>query len=102
MDELTEITATAPQATAEIPDRVEEITWPAHEPSDMFDGAKETASFPEEPAEIPPDVEVALPAVTTLPEFPVESISLEPPVGRSNSFDCDSRPSARKGCYIPI
>jgi hypothetical protein len=79
MDELTEITATAPQATADIPDSVEEITWPAHEPSDMFDGAKEAASFPEEPAEIPPDVEVALPAVTTLAEFPVESISLEPP-----------------------
>jgi tetratricopeptide (TPR) repeat protein len=80
MDELTEITATAPRATAEIPDSVEEITWPEHEPSDMFDGAKETASFPEEPAEIPPDAEVALPAVTALTEVPVESISLERPV----------------------
>jgi len=108
MDELTEITATAPQATADIPDSVEEITWPAHEPSDIFDGAKETASFPEEPAEIPPDEEVALPAVTTLAEFPVESISLEPPVAdqtvstvipapvlaRAATFPSDSPPRA--------
>jgi hypothetical protein len=80
INELTEVTATAPHETAEIPESVEEITWPANEASDMFDGAKETASFPEEPAEIPPDTEVAVPAVTTLTEFPVESISLEPPV----------------------
>src|SRR4029453_17895239 len=77
---LTEVTATAPQATAETPETIEEITWPADEASDMFDGAQETASFPEEPAEIPSDAEVAVPAVTTLTEFPVESISLEPPV----------------------
>jgi tetratricopeptide (TPR) repeat protein len=108
MDELTEITATAPQATAEIPDSVEEITWPEHEPSDMFDGAKATASFPEEPAEIPPDAEVALPAVTALTEVPVESISLEPPVAdqtvstviptpvlaRAATFPSDSPPRA--------
>jgi hypothetical protein len=108
MEELTEITATAPQAAAEIPDSVEEITWPAHEPSDMFDGAKETASFPEEPAEIPPDLEVALPAVTALAEFPAESISLEPPVAdqavstvipapvlaRAATFPSDSPPRA--------
>jgi tetratricopeptide (TPR) repeat protein len=108
INELTEVTATAPQATAEIPDSVEEITWPIDEASDMFDGAKETASFPEEPAEIPPDAEVALPAVTTLTEFPVESISLEPPVpdqtvstviptpvlARAATFPSDSAPRA--------
>ncbi len=78
INELTEVTATAPQATAEIPESVEEITRPADEASEVFDGAIENASFPEEPAEIPPDTEVALPAVTTLTELPVESISLEP------------------------
>lgn len=80
INELTEVTATAPQSTAEIPESVDEITWPTHEASDVFDGAKETASFPEEPAEVPPDVEVALPAATTLTELPVESINLEPTV----------------------
>jgi Flp pilus assembly protein TadD len=80
ISELTEITATAPQATAEIPENVEETAWPAHEAADVFDGTKETASFPEEPDEIPPDAEVASPAVTTLTEFPVESISPEPPL----------------------
>jgi len=78
INELTEVTATAPQATVEIPESVEEITWPADEASEVFDGAIENASFPEEPAEIPPDTGVALPAVTTLTELPVESISLEP------------------------
>jgi hypothetical protein len=78
INELTEVTAIEPQATAEIPESVEEITGPTDEASDVFDGAIETASFPEEPAEIPPDAEVALPAVTTLRELPVESISLEP------------------------
>jgi tetratricopeptide (TPR) repeat protein len=77
INELTEVTAMAPQATAEIPESVEEITWPTPEASNMFDGAKEPASFPEEPAEIPRDEEVASPAATTLTEFPVESISLE-------------------------
>jgi tetratricopeptide (TPR) repeat protein len=77
INESTEVTAVAPQATAEIPESVEEITWPTPEASNMFDGAKEPASFPEEPAEIPRDEEVALPAVTTLTEFPVGSISLE-------------------------
>jgi tetratricopeptide (TPR) repeat protein len=80
INELTEVTAMAPQATAEITESVEEITWPTHEPSDVFDGAKEHASFPEESAETPRDGEVALPAVTTSTEVPVESISLEPPV----------------------
>ena len=28
INELTEVTATAPQATAEIPESIEEITWP--------------------------------------------------------------------------
>src|SRR6266542_2799268 len=80
INELTEVTAMAPQATAEVPESVEEITWPTHEASDIFDDAKETSSFSEEPAEIPRDEEVALPAVITSTEFPVESISLEPPV----------------------
>src|SRR6184192_4209339 len=80
INELTEVTATAPQATVEVPESVEEITWPTDEASDVFDGAIETASFPEEPAEILPDAEVALPAVTTLTERPVESITLEPTV----------------------
>jgi Flp pilus assembly protein TadD len=79
--ELTEVTAIASQAPAEIPESIEEITWPARqEASDMFDGAKETASFPEEPTEIPQDGEVALPSVTTLAELPVESITLEQPM----------------------
>jgi tetratricopeptide (TPR) repeat protein len=77
INELTEVTAMAPQTTAEIPESVEEITWPTPEVSNLFDGAKEPASFPEEPAEIPRDEEVALPAATTSTEFPVESISLE-------------------------
>src|SRR5437899_4097055 len=78
INELTEVTATAPQATVEIPESVEEITWPADEASEVFDGAIENASFPEEPAELPPDTGGALPEVTTLTELPVESISLEP------------------------
>jgi Flp pilus assembly protein TadD len=108
INELTEVPATAPQATAEIPDSVEEIARPAHGANDMFDGAKETASLPEESAEIPPDAEVALPGVTTLTEFPLESISLEPRVpdqtvstvtptpvlARAATFPCDSPPRA--------
>jgi Flp pilus assembly protein TadD len=108
INELTEVTATAPQATAEIPESVEEITWPTHEASDVFDGAKQTASFPEEPAEITPKEEVALPAVTTLTELPVESINLEPTVpdqtvstvvptpvlARAATFPSDSPPKA--------
>ena len=108
INELTEVTATAPQATAEIAESVDEITWPTHEASDVFDGAKETASFPEEPAEVPPDVEVALPASTTLTELPVESINLEPTVpdqtvstviptpvlARAATFSSDSPPRA--------
>jgi tetratricopeptide (TPR) repeat protein len=78
INELTEVTAMAPpQATAEIPESVEEITWPTPEASNIFDGVKEPASFPEKAAEIPEDQEVALPAATTLTEFPVESISPE-------------------------
>ena len=45
----------------------------------MFDGAKESPSFEQEPAEIPQDAEIALPAATTLTELPVESVSLEQP-----------------------
>jgi Flp pilus assembly protein TadD len=77
INELSEVTAIAPQAAAEVPESVEEITWPAYETSDVFDGAKEPESFPEEPAEISRDGEVALPAVTTMTDLPVESISLE-------------------------
>jgi hypothetical protein len=108
INELTEVTATAPQSTAGIPESVDEITWPTHEASDVFDGAKETASFPEEPAEVPPDVEVALPAATTLTELPVESINLKPTVpdqtvstviptpvlARAATFPSDSPPRA--------
>ena len=78
---LTEVTAAmAPQAAAAIPESIEEITWPTHEAIDTFDGEKETSSFEEEPAERPQDAEIALPAVTALTEFPVESVSLEQPV----------------------
>jgi predicted Zn-dependent protease len=78
INELSEVTAIAPQAAAEIPESVEEIRWPAYETNDTLDGAKEPASFPEEPAETPG--EVPLPAVATLTEPPVESINLEQPV----------------------
>src|SRR5438105_14244686 len=80
INELTEVTATAPQATVEIPESVEEITWPADEASEVFDGAIENASFPEEPAEIPPDTRAAFPAVRPLTEPPVRSIHREPAV----------------------
>jgi Flp pilus assembly protein TadD len=80
INELTELPVMAPQATAEIPESTEEITWPTPEASDVFEGVKEIATLPEEPAEIPRDTEVALPAATTLTEFPVESISLDQPV----------------------
>lgn len=79
INELTQVTAMAPQATAEIPESVEEIKWPTPEASDMFRGAKETTSFDEEPTEISRDAEVALPAVTALTELPVESISQDQP-----------------------
>jgi tetratricopeptide (TPR) repeat protein len=71
-DELAEVIA-----TAEIPESVEEVAWPTHEMSNIFDSAKEPTSFPEEPAEIPRDGEVSLPAMATLTELPVESISQE-------------------------
>jgi tetratricopeptide (TPR) repeat protein len=104
INELTEITAMGPQASVEIPESVEEITWPRDEASDVFDGAKETALLPEEPIEIPQDAEVALPAATTLTELPAESISPEQPVpvetvstviptpvlGRAATFPSDS------------
>jgi Flp pilus assembly protein TadD len=80
ISELTELTAMAPQAPVEIPESVEKITWPTHEASDVFDGAKETASLPEEPTEIPRGAELALHAATTLTELPTESISREQPV----------------------
>jgi len=70
INELPEVTAIAPQATAEIPESVDEITWPTREASDIFDGAKE-------PVEVPRDGEVAVPVVPSLPELPVESITLE-------------------------
>ncbi len=78
--ESAELIAAAPQASAEIPETVEQIIWPKHGASDMFEDATETASFPENPVEISRDGEVVLPATTTLTEFPAESISLEEPV----------------------
>jgi Flp pilus assembly protein TadD len=77
INELAEVTAIAPEATAEIPESVEEIAWPTHEANDIFDGSKEPASFSEEPAEIPGDGEVSSAVETTLTELPVESISLD-------------------------
>jgi tetratricopeptide (TPR) repeat protein len=96
INELTEVTAMAPQSTAEISESVEEITWPTHEASDMFDGAKETASFDEEPGEVPPDAEVALPAMTTSTEFPVESISVEQPVPDQTASTVISTPVLKR------
>jgi hypothetical protein len=101
INELTEVPATAPQATAEIPDSVEEIAWPAHGANDMFDGAKETASLPEESAEIPSDAEVALPGVTTLTEFPLESISLELPVPDQTSSTVTPTPVLARAATFP-
>ena len=114
-NESSEVTAIAPQATGEIPESVEEITWPTDETNDIFDGAKETASFPEEPAEIPQDAEVALPAVTTLTELPVESVSLEqevepvpdqtevptPVLARAATFPSDSPRAASAEPVLP-
>jgi tetratricopeptide (TPR) repeat protein len=80
LNELADVTATAPQTTAEIPESIDEVTWPTHETSDVFGGAKETASFREEPAEITRDGEIALPAVAMSTELPVEPVSLEQPV----------------------
>jgi hypothetical protein len=75
INELADVTAIAPEATAEIPESVEEIAWPKHEANDIFDGSKEPSSL--ESAEIPLDGEVSLPVVTTPTELPVESISLD-------------------------
>jgi Flp pilus assembly protein TadD len=76
INELTEVTAFAPQATAEIPESIEETTWPTDETTEVFDGTKEPAS--PEPVEIPRDEEVEeLPPVVTMTELPVESITLE-------------------------
>jgi Flp pilus assembly protein TadD len=80
INESTEVAAIAPPVRAEIPESVEEFTWPTHETNEIFDGAEETASFPEEPVEIHQDAKVELPAVPTFTEPPVESISLEQPV----------------------
>ncbi|PYK13410.1 MAG: hypothetical protein DME65_02005, partial [Verrucomicrobia bacterium] len=84
INELTEATATAANLQPEVAENVEEITWPAPEASDSFDDTKQPESFPDESAEtpqesaeIPRDAEVAVPAVTTLTELPVEPISLE-------------------------
>jgi hypothetical protein len=80
ISEPTDVTAMAPQAHAEIPESVEEFAWPTYEPSDIFEGVKETPSLPEETVEIPQNAEGALPAVPTFTEPPMESISLEQPV----------------------
>src|ERR1043166_5941547 len=70
----------APEAPAEIPESVGEITWPTQWGSDMSDGASETALVQEEPTEIQQDAEIALPDAATLTDLPVESIGLEPQV----------------------
>ncbi|MBO0694720.1 MAG: hypothetical protein J2P56_01325, partial [Verrucomicrobia bacterium] len=80
IDELSDATAMAPQAPAEIPESIEDITGPTHQADDMFESTTETASFAEEPLEISRDGEVALPPVTALTDLPVESISVEQPV----------------------
>jgi tetratricopeptide (TPR) repeat protein len=112
--EFNEVTAIAPQATAEVPESVEEITWPTHETSDIF-GAKEPVSLPEEPAELPRDGEVSLPAVTTVTELPVEPISLEhtvepvpdqtevptPVLARAATFPSDSPRAASAEPVLP-
>jgi tetratricopeptide (TPR) repeat protein len=115
INESTEATAVPSELEPEIPESVEEITCAAPEASHTFDGVKETASLPEEAAETPQesaevsrDAEVAMPAVTRLTEFPVESISLESPVpdeavsaviptpvlARAGMLSSDSPPSA--------
>jgi Flp pilus assembly protein TadD len=78
--DLTELTAMAPQPATELPETLEEISWPTHEASDLSVDTTETASLLEEPIEIPRDAEVALPVTTALAELPVESISIEQPV----------------------
>ncbi len=75
INELTEATAIAPQATVDIPENVEEIAWPPHETTNIFDGVNEPASS--EPAQVPTDREESFSAVTTATELPAESISLE-------------------------
>ncbi len=101
INESTEVTATVPKATVEVPESVEEIIWPTDEASDVFDGASEAASFPEEPAEIPQDAEVALPALTTLTELPVESISLEPTVPDQPVSTVISAPVLARAAMLP-
>jgi Flp pilus assembly protein TadD len=115
--ELTEVTARAPESPAEIPESVEEITWPTHEAeaSDIFADTKETALSSERSGEIRQHAEVALPAVTALTELPVESISEEQPVAnqaastviptpvlkRTAMFSSDSRTAASAEPVIP-
>jgi tetratricopeptide (TPR) repeat protein len=77
ISELTEFTPVAREAPAETPESVEEITWPAREASNMFDGDKEAPAVEEEPTETPQDSEIALSAATALTKFPVESSGAE-------------------------
>jgi Flp pilus assembly protein TadD len=87
ISELPELTAGDPEPLAEIPEslerpksieQIEEITWPAYEASDAFDGAKESSSFDEELGdETSQNTEIAAPALVDLSELPVESISAE-------------------------
>jgi Flp pilus assembly protein TadD len=76
----TEFTAMAPNAPAEIPETVEDFTWATQGASDTFEDATGTTSFAEDLVEVSRDGEVALPAATSLTEFPAESVSLERPV----------------------
>jgi Flp pilus assembly protein TadD len=87
ISELPELTAGDPEPLAEIPEslerpksieQIEEITWPAYEASDAFDGAKESSSFDEELGdETSQNTEIAAPALVDVSELPVESISAE-------------------------
>jgi Flp pilus assembly protein TadD len=80
MGDSTEFAAMAPNASAEIPETVEDFTWATHDASDTFKDATGTASFPEDLVEVSRDGEVAPPAATTVAEFPAESVTFEEPV----------------------
>ena len=80
INELTEETAAMePPAVPAVPESVEDFAWPTQEASHVFDGAKEIPALEEEPAEIPQNSEIELPAATGLTEPPVESLNLDEP-----------------------
>jgi hypothetical protein len=87
LSELPELTAGDPEPLAEIPEsverpasveQIEEITWPAYEAGNAFDGAKESSSFERELSdETSQSTETAAPALVGLSELPLEAISIE-------------------------